>query len=180
MMNIVNHLVYSLYNHTVTTGDTISTGYKPQKAGVATTILFDMTTTANPTSGTASKWKLFICYNSTILGWGLCIGKKGTGNSSITAWWMAVETNMPTAATSVGRQRLAILHEADSDDLIVKYKKDNGTLQTFTLTQAFVTADNLLYFGNNSNNYELPAGIINKAEIYDIVLDATDISEFFT
>lgn len=176
----VNHLVYSLYNHTVETGNQIATEYKPLQADAAVTILFDMTTTANPTSGAGRLWKLIYCYNNSISGRGLFIGKKSATNQAMTNWWVGVEAGMTSSLTSVGRQRIVITHEPSSDDLIVKYKKDNGTLRSYTFTQTFVAADNILYFGGTANNdHSLPAGTINKAEVYDVVLDSAAINAFF-
>lgn len=173
-----NRLVFSLYNHAVETGDVIQTEYKPLQTGAAVTILFDMATTANPTSGTGRVWKLIVCYNSAISGRGLYIGKKGATNQAMTNWWVGVETSMSNSSTSVGRQRIAVTHEPGSDDLIVKYKKDNGTLRSYTFTQSFVAANNTLQFGADADQ-SLPAGTINKVEVYDYILDSAAITEFF-
>lgn len=178
-----NHLVYSLYNQTVEAGSNrISTGVKPLASDFNLTILLDITISSNPTSGVSRLWKLIHTWNDALNGRGLVIGKYQASNTTLSVWWNnPTNTGITGSSVSTGRHRIAVTHEAGSDDLKLYYKKDNGTLKTQTVTQTFTASPNSVTYlgaGNNDDN-SLPPGTINKAEIYDVILDSVAINTFF-
>lgn len=183
---VATSLLYGLYNQSVSSGDgSIDTGVTSLAQGLSTTILMDITTTANPTSSNsnASTYKLFVVYNSSSRA--LAIGKYGRSDSNMAAWWMASANSSYTtltAATATGRKRIVVTHDADSNMLNIYTKINDGTVETKQLTNTF-TADNErpLFVGGNPNGVNaLPSGTIDKFEVYARVWSEDERNTFFT
>ena len=170
----------------VASGDSISTGIRPFAADQAVTILFDYTANTNPT-GSSSKGSIqkLLQMGSTRE---LCIGKYNRQDATLSLWWLPSSnanytgiSNMPSAP---GRKRFAITHEANSNDILLKMRVDDGAPFSITSTKTFVPTDAILSAGYYSdpppevNTAGLPAGTINNFTIYDAVLSETEIEAF--
>ena len=175
------HLVYSLFNRTVTTGEQIKTGVKPFEADTNITILFDMNVTANPTSGAASKFRFLTCYNSGISLDAFRFVKNSTGASYYSIYWMGQNFGTNDLEVSTGRARIVVTHEAGSNTVKTYFKKDNGSIRTKNTAKTFTAATgNVLYLGGTANGQaSLPAGVINSVKVYDIILTSDEINAFF-
>lgn len=173
--------IYSLYNHTVVAGDRITTGKAIFQSGKTATVLFDFDMTSNPTTGYGRVWILMIVWHSGLNANALAIQKATASTGQMSCYYMGTTANaMTNSSTSAGRYRIAVLHEADSNTITVYYKKDNGTLYTYTFTNTYSATTSGLNFGRVANgDNSLPPGTINKAEIYDVTLDSETIIAFF-
>lgn len=175
-------------NFNTTAGDRIAFSQViPLVSTRSLTILLDFNVTTNPTgsSAIAGQYHLIYAHNSnltTSIKAGIAVGKAGNSASVLSVWWnTGTASDFTGTSPAAGRQRIAIMHEAGSNTLTVKYKKDNGSILTKTETRTFVaTDDNILYLGNGENGTKsLPTGKINSCEVYDAVLDADAINAFF-
>ena len=181
----VTAVLYNLENQ-ITSGNYIETQINLLQANFPFTIFFDFTNTANPTSGSGngSLGKWLFEYNSSNRYRGLCVGKNAGTDSSLSLWWNS-DTPVTLSGTTpaVGRHRIVVTHEADSDLLKIKYRKDNGTVLAFSNSNTFTTTvptetNTGFYFGT-SGNHGLPAGTLSLARIYGDVLSDERINAFF-
>ena len=182
MMGYNKGLVYSLYNHSVSLGDKIVTGVHPWTNGGELYILLDYTTTEAPTSGTSASRKFIIAYNSTNSNWGLIIGKKGFTDTNLSCWWNCAwndSTQMSNSSVAVGRHRIVVKHQKNSNNLTVYYKYNNGTLKTYQYTSTYADSSiNTLTIGGNDEYMYLPSGTITQLEIYNKEITDSYISNF--
>ena len=181
-------LLFELKNETVTSGTRITTGVAPYKSGQSITILFDFTNTANPTAdgAVASKWLAFYSYDSPNSRYAFNVGKSKrdatylkfvTQGVMSSDWSVILNGSNP----SVGRQRFAFTHEADSPSATLRHLKGTGTAASYTITRpSYVAAPGYLYFGAGENEVgSLPNGTINLAQVWDGVLSDDVIDAFF-
>lgn len=171
---------YELSNYTVTAGEMIDTGFHPFVDGGAFTVLFDMTTTANPTSGTAANWVFLYCApneNATY------VGKGSKWVTTIRASWLIGSPQPGEGSTSKsGRHRLAVTHLSNGQSLIVKGRDNDGTVYQMTGTsgKAYVddTNDTLIIGGPTEEAKGLPPGTIHSVKAYSRVLSDDEINAF--
>ena len=179
----VTAVLYDLQNQTLTRGASFSTNINVLQADFPFTILLDITTTENPTSGTASVAKYIFEYSATLGGRGLTIGKSTAGVSSLSLWWESNTAQTITGSTvGAARRRFAITHEANSNTVNLKYKEGSGTLITTSASNTFVveTGGGLLAFGAPGEaNHCLPAGQLTLARVYGDVISSDLVDSFF-
>lgn len=176
-------LIYSVYNHVIASGDVLLTNTPIWKSGQDLTILFDFQQTSNPTGASdyGRTYRLLYFKNTPADVTGLSIGKKNRGDNTIRTFYMGVEHDMTGSSTSTGRYRIAITHQANSNTINLKYKKDNGSTLDFSYSETFTAAPNdFLEVGHAQNSsYSAPPGTVTKLEIYKTVLDSATINAFF-
>ena len=173
--------IYSLYNHAVTAGNRITTGKAIFAEDVSTTVLFDFDMTSNPTTGYGRVWILMIVWHSGINANALSIQKTAAAAVTLSGYYMSSNaTSLTSSKTSAGRHRISVTHEANSNTIYVKYKYGTGTTYSYTITGTYSATTGKLNFGRVENgDNSLPSGTINKAEVYDVVLDSATIDAFF-
>lgn len=172
-------VLWSLTNHTVAAGDYIDTGIAPFVAGLSTTILLDYDqqdyTSTQGNYGSIIKY-LFVSTSGTSM---FAIGKYGRVGKGIYYWWMGVAATMIANVSSViGRKRIAVLHEANSDDITI-YIKTGDAVKTITVSDTFVASNRPLKIGGDATTGSLLDGTITNAKIYNRILSAAEISAFF-
>lgn len=172
--------VVAIVNRTVAAGDRINTGFAPFGADLASTLLLDIHILDSPSSGISSKWDVLACWNGSLSGWMLQINKQN--NTEQRCIWAALSaTSLPNIDATPGRYRYVITHEANSQEVTIRYKKDSNPTYTITRSRSpFTPANNVLYMGGSANNVDsLPGSVINKFEAYNIILSNTNINKFF-
>ena len=177
-------LLYSLYNETVQTGDTIETGIAVLQQGRSVSIVLDFNQTiSNPTTNgaNASIYKLLDVTSGGLRV--LTIGKYSRSNSTVQIWWYSTANNNYTLVTSstcsAGRKRFVITHAADSDDITLYSRMATSARQTQTLTKTFVATNSTLRLGVGDTTQTLPGGVINKLEVYNRILTTDEINAVF-
>ena len=180
----VNHLKFRLENRSVTRGERIATGYYPLAEDAALTVLFDMTITDYQGSGYGRTYKLISAYNNVLNVSGIRVGKYRAADSTTSVWFNSSSTYyvIPQSWANNYRHKIAVTHEAGSDTLYVEYRREGKTAHSLTVTNTFTadTAGQLFFGGGENNDNSLPTGVINLAEVYDVVLPAEDITSFLT
>lgn len=170
--------VVAITNRSVNAGDRINTGFAPYKADLASTLLLDINILSSPSSGVSSKWTLLASWNGSLSKWTLQITKFNNTEQRYT--WCGSASVLSNLDTTSGRYRYAIIHEANSPYITIKYKKDNSTVYSTTNSKVFTPATNILYLGGSANNVDsLPESVINKFEAYNVILSDADINKFF-
>lgn len=178
---MVNHLLYSLDNYSVTAGERINTDVYPFADDISCTILLDYTFT-NVTTNNAPG--LFInvmnVWNTTLGATSFTIARDSNRYSPYNCKWQGVSTAMNSAPAG-GRNRFAVTHEAGSDVVKVSFKSNTSTRRNYSYTQTFTPAPtNPLFFGGTANGTgSLAEGTITSAKVYDKVLSAAEINAFF-
>lgn len=179
-------LLYSLYNETVEAGYILDTGVAVLAQGLATTIVYDVTTTSNPNAAGQPGYihKLFLVEGGGgTRAYG--IGKQTRSTSKELLWWMASSntdytelSNMPTTA---GRKRFVLTHEANSNTVTVYYKSGTGSVYTTSKTATFSTSSKSFVIGGyvGQTNHGIPNGTITKLEIYNRIWTADERTAFF-
>ena len=179
-MGASSSLVYNLENYSVSAGDVINTYIVPFANDYNATILLDITTTSNPTSGDGNSWLFLYAFstakNQLLLG----LGKYATWSSSFYRAWIETywRNDLSGTKANAGRHRIALTHEANSKHLILRYKFDNNAELSFDKVPGLdrgwyaSSSSDYLYLGNPNNTPAagLPPGTINKAQIYNTIL----------
>ena len=173
--------VYKLLNQQTVKGQApIDTGISIWGSGTSSTILMDFTTSSNPTSGNSSAWKIAEIWNATSAKWAISLGKYNGSSSTLQMINEDVRTSLTGTSPAAGRFRIALTHAADSNTLSMQYKKDNGSVLTFTFTETYVATTRSIKIGGSASSVSsLPPGLINKFLIYNKIVDSDIIDEFF-
>lgn len=185
LMGITGELqpVYQLLDYSFSNGQ-IRTETSPFAADKDLTILLDITTTSNPTSGSGSQIKFIQAFNLTFSNSYplLALGKQATGSTGLSCTWCSDPASYQTltgSTAAAGRKRFAVLHRANSTTLTIMHKMGTGATYTQTLTaESFTAGGDYLDFGG-SGNWSLSTGIINKAAIYNSILPESILNNFF-
>lgn len=173
--------IYCLENRSVSVGDRIITDLYPFQPDFSTTILLDITTTANPTSNGSSIWKLINVHNTEKGRPILRIGKTSKWITDQRMFWCSWTVFTLTGSKSApGRHKYAVTHNANTKDLYVGYRYNNEARLEFQLIETFTpSSEDSLSFGYTGEE-TLPPGTIHSARVYDKVLSQNELNEFFS
>ena len=187
---MVNAVLYNLENQTVGASepdDYYETGLNVLQSDFACTIFLDVTTTSNPTTGATanSVTKMLFEYDGAVGGRGLAVGKQDSTDNVLRLWWMSTAANDYYTLTGLtpdpGRFRFVVTHDANSNLVTLKYKKDSGNVVTTDATRTFVpaTAETNRFSFGTTGNHGLPPGTVHLARVCEGVASADRINGFF-
>lgn len=165
-------------------GECLDTGIEILQEDLSVTVLLDYTSTNNPTtSGSPGNIYKLLQMGTTRE---LCIGKYNGTDSELSIWWMPssnADRSVLTGVTATpGRKRIAVIHEANSNNITVYAKMDNGTLYTFTKTKTFSPTNKKLsvgYVASTTTQAGVPSGTLNVISVYNRILRSEEINTFF-
>lgn len=169
-------ILFEISNRSVSAGDNISTGIKAFATDANITILLDFTLTERPTSGNGSAFRLIYCENTVFM-----YGARNTTAARAYYYWMSsgdyIDAGVDFANGS--RFRICVTHSANSNYVYVKTKKDSGSVSSKQRSATFTPSNNTLFFGWPNNTNGMPNGTVNSAKVYNRVLTADEINDFF-
>ena len=170
-------ILFLISNYSVTAGDTISSGIKAFDADTAVTILLDFTLTQRPASGNGATFRLIYADQNVFM-----FGPRDATAVRAYFYWFdrGTYTDAKVDFANGSRYRICLTHSANSNYVYVKTKKDSGTLNSMSATKSFSASSYVLRFGWPNGTNGLPNGTINSAVVYNRVLSADEINNFFS
>lgn len=175
-----NDVLYRLENYSFNQ-EAISTEIRLFETDQDWSIAFDANITSNPTSGTASAWRLIGSWSKAIGGWSISLGKGSAADTRLGYIYMDAANNALTVngiTVGTGRYRFVITHAKNSGSATLTIRKNSETVQTLSKSSPFTSYTLPLYFGYPTDTNKLPTGVINKAVVYNRTLSASEINVF--
>lgn len=170
--------VYSLENAIFNNERFVTDVYPFINGDANLTILMDITFDTMPTSGNGSKVMLIRMTNDAGTTNTLALGKEEATNNAYRLWWMGT-VGLTIGKATVGRFRVALVHEIGSNSLRCKVHNADGTTNDQTATKAFVASIKRFGIGGAaSGELALPTGTVNAVYIYDTALSDSAIDSF--
>ena len=147
------------------------------------TIAYDVSLETNPsTSGSnASTYRLFRIQNNAGTRYTLAFYKQAYNSTKFTFGYMqdgSAERAVSIGTVGTGRYRIVATHSKNSGIASVSVRKDNGTVESVSVTAAFEASSAGLAFGQSSGVNQLPKGTLNNVSVWDIVWDNDRINDF--
>lgn len=176
----VTAVIYHLENHTFSGGNSssIPTGLTPLSTNIAFTLLVDVD--FNDNTGFGENWRLFSIINSTSPYAGLNLQRANAShpNNAQLSWITAKNENISLDENFVGKVKLAIVHEANSNSISYQYKIGNSTKVASTLTSTYQAVTAQLIIGGKANGTCVFKGSVNSFVMYPTALSNDRVNAF--
>ena len=168
-------ILYQISNY-VFDNEYIDTGVALLKENVDWSIVYDVTITSNPTSGTGATMS-FLCIRQSNT-YQLRIGKYAGSSGVILYIYMGNTNYQSTNNMGTGRFRFALIRP-QGQGLTIYIKKNDEAVTTKTINNNFVSKTETLTLGASWEAPQyLTKGTLNEVKVYSRILTTDEINEF--
>ena len=180
-------LLYSLYNKSVTAGESIDTNLNIFDGQTDVTILIDYQNTSNPTSSSSDGRTCKLLWFQGIISAGtngrvFNLGKYSGSSPSYSVWWFnenAASHTLDDGASAASRKRFAVRHNTNSGTITVWEKIGSNAIKTHTFTATFINQNRTLCIGHGTDTAQgLAPGTIHSCEVYNGILSDEDVTDY--
>ena len=177
----VTAVTYRLTNYTFdgANSNSILTGLTPLQTNAAFTLLIDAD--FNDNTAFSGTMRLFTIMNATSPWAGLNFQAKSANSPDLAQiTWMTNNSlsNIPVPKNFVGKVKIAIVHEANTDIADVQYKIGSASKVSTSLSSTYQTVTAQLVVGGNASGACLFKGTVNSFTLYPGALSSDRVNAF--